>query len=93
MLRVGRGMMARLKGAWDRMQPNGQFFEMYQAHDQHKLEAAAHLCRDPTRPLIITAKNTDKLIDVLGDARGRLSKTIRSGKCGASGVRTGPWTI
>lgn len=75
-LRVGRGMTSQMKLAWDKSRASGAFHDMYQANEPEMLEAIARLCADPSRPLIITAKNTQRLTDLLREARARGKRII-----------------
>lgn len=75
-LRLGRGMTGQMKAAWDRLEPEGRFHDLYQAEENAVLERVAELCEDPTRPLIVSAKNTDRLATLLETARGRGKRVI-----------------
>lgn len=75
-MRVGRGMLAQMKAAWDQSRAAGNFSAMYMAAEEDVLARVTDLCRDPSRPLIITAKNTDRLTDLLREARGRGKRII-----------------
>lgn len=75
-LRVGRGMTSQLKSAWDKSGANGAFQDMYQANEAEMLDAIAGLCDDVSRPLIITAKNTQRLTDLLREARARGKRIV-----------------
>lgn len=75
-LRVGRGMSAQMKQAWEASRAGGDFHDFYQADEAELVDAVAKLCADPARPLIITAKNTPRLADVLREARSRGKRII-----------------
>lgn len=75
-LRLGRGMTGQMKTAWDRSMPSDAFHDLYQAPDEQVAEAVSALCEDASRPLIIAAKNTDRLVALLETARGRGKRII-----------------
>lgn len=75
-LRVGRGMTSQIKTAWDKARVSGAFHDMYQAEESAVMETVEQLCADPSRPLIITAKNTERLCDLLREARARGKRII-----------------
>lgn len=75
-LRVGRGMTSQMKLAWDKSRASGAFHDMYQANESEMLDVVAKLCADTTRPLIITAKNTQRLTDLLREARKQGKRVI-----------------
>ena len=75
-LRVGRGMTAQMKMAWDKAPIRGEFHDMYDATEAELLDVIAKLCADLSRPLIITAKNTPRLVEVLQNARGRGKRIV-----------------
>jgi LacI family transcriptional regulator len=74
--RVGRGMAAQLKLTWEQSRAAGDFHDMYQAEETELLEVIARLCADVSRPLIITAKNTQRLTDLLRKARARGKRIV-----------------
>ncbi len=75
-LRVGRGMMGQMRTAFSRTDTgNSQLFDMWQKSEDEMLALVGELCRDPTRPLIVTAKNTDRMVSLLALARSQ-GKTV-----------------
>lgn len=75
-LRVGKGMMAQMRSGWDAADPDGSFHDAFAMTDGDLAGLVETLCRDVSRPLILTAKNTDHLVDVLREARGRGKRVI-----------------
>lgn len=75
-LRVGRGMTTQIRTAWDKARVNGTFHDMHQADESAVMETVAGLCSDASRPLIITAKNTERLCDLLREARSAGKRII-----------------
>ena len=74
--RVGRGMAAQLKLTWEKSRAAGDFHDMYQADENELLDVIGKLCADVSRPLIITAKNTQRLTDLLRMARARGKRIV-----------------
>jgi LacI family transcriptional regulator len=75
-LRIGRGMMGQMRSAWDEANPDGRFLDMYQASDREIIAKVIELSDDPERALIITAKNSEGLVDALRRARARGKRII-----------------
>lgn len=75
-LRVGRGMMAQLRAAWTASGAKGAFHDLHLADDTTVLRCVEGLCRDASRPLILTTKNSDRLGAVLAAARARGKRII-----------------
>ncbi|MBB4065633.1 LacI family DNA-binding transcriptional regulator [Gellertiella hungarica] len=75
-LRLGRGMTGQMRAAWERRQPSGAFHDLYQAEEAEILDVVSSLCEDAARPLIVAAKNTDRLAARLEEARGRGKRII-----------------
>lgn len=75
-LRLGRGMTAQMRSAWEALNPAGAFHDLYQANEASVLDVVRPLCEDPTRPLIIAAKNTDGLVSCLKGARDAGKRVI-----------------
>lgn len=75
-LRLGRGMTAQVKAAWDRLQPRGTFHDLYQAPEADVIAIVTRLCAEPGRPLIVAAKNTEGLNVILEEARSRGKRVI-----------------
>ena len=75
-MRVGRGMSGQLRAAWEVAAPDGALHDLYQS-DEAALEAVvAGLCDTPDRPLIIIARNSDRLVNMLRDARQKGKRII-----------------
>jgi LacI family transcriptional regulator len=75
-MRVGKGMIAQMRSAWDAAGVSGRFTDMYMAPEDDVLREVEALCRDTSRPLIITVKNTDRLVDQLREARHNGKRVI-----------------
>lgn len=75
-LRLGRGLMAQVRAAWNGLSLPGGFHDMYQADEAAMLGLVAELCGDAERPLILTAKNTDRLVALLSEARARGKRVV-----------------
>lgn len=75
-LRVGRGMMAQMRQAWADCGGRGAFEDMHLLGEDQVLRRVENLCRDVQRPLILTAKNSDRLVALLRAARGRGKRII-----------------
>ncbi|MFO1203012.1 MAG: LacI family DNA-binding transcriptional regulator [Tabrizicola sp.] len=75
-LRVGRGMMGQMRSAWATSGAHGAFHDLHLADEATVLRCVEALCRDVTRPLIVTAKNSDRLVGVLAAARAKGKRVI-----------------
>lgn len=75
-LRVGRGMMGQMQAAWRAAGAEGAFHDLHLADEATVLRTVETLCRDVTRPLIVTAKNSDRLVAVLAAARARGKRVV-----------------
>lgn len=75
-LRVGKGMMAQVHAAWVKSGAVGSFHDLHLADDAAVLRCIEGLCRDLARPLILTAKSTDRLNQLLGAARQKGKRII-----------------
>lgn len=75
-LRVGKGMMAQVRAAWAASGANGTFCDLHMADDMTVLRCIESLCKDVSRPLILTAKNSDRLVALLANARSRGKRII-----------------
>jgi LacI family transcriptional regulator len=75
-LRVGRGMMAQVRAAWTAEHASGNFHDLHLADEPAVLRCVEALCKDVSRPLIITAKNTDRLVSILTSARAKGKRVI-----------------
>lgn len=75
-LRVGRGMMAQVRAAWAASNASGTFHDLHLADEHAVLRCVELLCKDVSRPLIITAKNSDRLVTILANARAKGKQVI-----------------
>lgn len=75
-LRVGRGMMAQVRAAWTASGAAGAFHDLHMADDAAVARCVEGLCRDVSRPLILTAKVSDRLTHVLATARAKGKRVI-----------------
>lgn len=71
LLRVGQGMMSQLAAARDRDWPLSTLHDMAQCAETEMVATLRRLCDNVSRPLIVTAKNTPAIQDVLAAARRR----------------------
>lgn len=75
-LRVGRGMLAQMREGWAESGAQGAFEDLHLASEEQVLRRVEGLCKDITRPLILTAKNSDRLVALLKAARARGKRVI-----------------
>jgi LacI family transcriptional regulator len=75
-LRVGRGLMAQLRAAWTAQGAEGAFHDLHGAEEPAVLRSIAALCRDPARPLIVTVKNSERMVSLLAAARARGKRIV-----------------
>lgn len=75
-LRVGKGMMAQMRAAWNKSGSAGAFHDLHMADETAVLRCVEGLCKDPSCPLILTAKNSDRLSAVLAGARAKGKRII-----------------
>lgn len=75
-LRLGRGLLVQLQAARDKLGLPLHIVDMYQREEDDLLQVVEQLCRDPGRPLIITAKNSEKLYALLLSARKQGKRII-----------------
>lgn len=75
-LRVGRGMMTQIRAAWTASGAQGAFHDLHMADEGTVIRCVEALCKDTTRPLIVTAKNSDRMMTVLGNARAKGKRII-----------------
>lgn len=75
-LRTGRGMMGQMRAAWTASGAQGAFHDLHMADEATVLRCIEGLCKDPSRPLIVTAKNSDRLVAVLAAARARGKRVV-----------------
>ncbi len=70
-LRVGRGLMEQLAAVHATQPERFRFHDLNQRNEDELLAHVRELCRDPSRPLVLTAKNTEPLRAELMEARRR----------------------
>lgn len=75
-LRVGKGMMGQMRAAWAASGAKGAFHDLHMADEAAVLRSVEALCRDISRPLIVTVKNSDRLTAVLAAARAKGKRVI-----------------
>jgi LacI family transcriptional regulator len=75
-LRVGRGMMGQMKSAWAASPVKGTIHDLHLADESAVLRTVEAACKDATRPLILTVKNSDRMTAVLAAARARGKRII-----------------
>ncbi|WAP66784.1 LacI family DNA-binding transcriptional regulator [Jiella pelagia] len=76
-LRVGRGMIAQVAGSLTALgKPSIALHDMYQKNEVEMLDQVRALCADPSRPLILTAKNSEPLRAELAEARARGKRIV-----------------
>lgn len=75
-LRVGKGMMGQMRAAWAASGTKGAFHDLHMADDATVLRVVESLCKDATRPLILTVKSSDRMTALLSAARTRGKQVI-----------------
>lgn len=75
-LRVGRGMMGQMRAAWTASGVKGSFYDLHLADDSTVLRTVETACKDLSRPLILTVKNSDRMTGLLASARARGKRII-----------------
>ena len=75
-LRVGKGMMAQMRAAWGASGVKGAFHDLHLADEATVLRCIDALCRDRSRPLILTVKNSDRITAVLASARAKGKRVV-----------------
>lgn len=75
-MRVGRGMMGQMQAAWTASGAQGAFNDLHMADEAAVLRCIETHCKDTSRPLIVTAKNSDRLVNVLGNAKAKGKRII-----------------
>lgn len=74
-LRLGRGMADQMRAAWERTGAGGAFKDLYQA-EEAEMVAAIRSLAGSSNPLIVSAKNTDRIAAALREARSRGKRVI-----------------
>lgn len=75
-LRLGKGMMSQMRAAWGASGAKGAFHDLHMADETAVLRCIEALCRDPSRPLIVTVKTSDRVTAVLAAARAKGKRII-----------------
>jgi LacI family transcriptional regulator len=75
-LRLGRGMLEQIKEERSRRGFPFKLHDMYQVSDDDLFELVRNLCRNVTRPLVLTAKSTEPLCAELRAARLRGKRIV-----------------
>lgn len=75
-LRLGKGMMAQMRTAWAASGAKGAFHDLHMADEATVLRCVEGLCKDPTRPLIVTVKASDRMTAVLSAARAKGKRVV-----------------
>jgi LacI family transcriptional regulator len=75
-LRVGKGMMGQMRAAWATSGTKGAFHDLHMADDVTVLRVIESLCKDASRPLILTVKSSDRITGLLSAARARGKRVV-----------------
>lgn len=75
-LRVGRGLLDQMRVAWEGMGRAGKLHDMHQATEPDMLGLLEELCCDPERPLVVAARDNDRVVEILRDARARGKRVV-----------------
>lgn len=75
-LRVGRGMTRQMTALWQARGVKGGIHDVYDASETQIVQTITDLARDTTRPLILTVKNTDNIVQALQQARSRGKRIV-----------------
>jgi hypothetical protein len=75
-LRLGRGLAEQLISVRERSGLPIHIHDMYQKDEDEVLETVCRLCRESDRPLIVTAKNNERLCEELIAARQRGKRVV-----------------
>lgn len=75
-MRVGRGMTLQMTEAWQALGVQGTIHDVYDASEAETVQRLQALAEDTTRPLIITLKNSDRIVEALRAARARGKRII-----------------
>ena len=75
-LRVGKGMMGQMRAAWATSGTKGAFHDLHMADDVTVLRVIESLCKDASRPLILTVKSSDRINALLSAARSRGKRVV-----------------
>ncbi|MBN8633092.1 MAG: LacI family DNA-binding transcriptional regulator [Rhodobacterales bacterium] len=75
-LRVGKGMMGQMRAAWAESGAKGAFHDLHMADDASVLRLVENLCKDASRPLILTIKSSERMTALLSAARARGKRVI-----------------
>ena len=75
-LRVGRGMTRQMTAAWAARGVEGAIHDVYDTSEDEIIRLIEGLSEDISRPLILTVKNTDKIVEALREARRRGKRIV-----------------
>lgn len=75
-LRLGRGLMEQLTVASRSLSPEVVLHDMFQRNDGEIVDLVRELCADPSRPLVVAAKNGEALRTELEAARRRGKRIV-----------------
>ncbi|MBL9073378.1 LacI family DNA-binding transcriptional regulator [Tabrizicola sp.] len=75
-LRIGKGMMGQLRAAWAASGAKGAFHDLHMADDTSVLRTVEGLCKDASRPLVVTIKSSERITALLSAARARGKRVI-----------------
>jgi LacI family transcriptional regulator len=75
-LRVGRGMTRQMTALWQARGVKGGIHDVYDASEAQIVQTITDLARDTTRPMILTVKNTDNIVQALQQARSRGKRIV-----------------
>lgn len=75
-LRLGRGLTEQMISARERSGLPIRIYDIYQKNEDEILETVCRLCREGDRPLIVAAKNDERLCEELSAARQRGKRIV-----------------
>ncbi|MGX9148294.1 substrate-binding domain-containing protein [Mesorhizobium sp. 128a] len=75
-LRVGRGLAIQIESSCKKLDLPLNFIDMHQKNENEMLDAVSNACKDISRPLIVTAKNTERMNALLLQARKRGKRVV-----------------
>mgnify|MGYP001184995779 FL=1 len=76
LLRVGRGMTRQMTAVWEARGVKGDIHDVYDATEADIIRSIRRLAEDPSRPLILTVKNSDGIVEALRQARSTGKRII-----------------
>lgn len=75
-LRVGKGMLGQMRAAWAASGTKGAFHDLHMADEATVMRVVESLCKDASRPLILTVKSSDRIAGLLSAARARGKRVV-----------------